>query len=331
MSKKEEGQQPAVIKKSNSERFTAAVMKEYQSSAGEVKLTSFQKKLIQNYFIKLDQTLKDSETKRLKKSEQYRDAVPVTWENVNMNKLALEVVALSSVGLDPLQPNHVNLLPYKNNANQIYDVTPIIGYRGLQLKAFKYGLDSDIPDDVIIELVYKTDNFKSIKKSAKNRIEDYDFEITNDFDRGELIGGFFYFCYLDHPEKNSLRVFNKHQIEKRKPKYASPEFWGGEKDKYVAGKKEGKETIEGWFDEMCWKTVCRAAYNSITIDSQKIDNHLVSVMAMEENQNYSLQQSESEDVAHEVVNDTASIPIDFTKSEEAKSEDKPEEEKEPGF
>lgn len=264
---------------SHSERFTNMVMKEFASNAGELTVTSFQKKLIQNYFIKLDATLKETEKKRMAKSEQYRDLLPVTWENVNMQKLAVDVIAYSAVGLDPTQPNHINLIPYKNNNTNKFDIGFIIGYRGSEIKAMKYGFS--IPDDVIIELVYSNDKFKSIKKDINNRVEGYVFEVVNDFDRGEIIGGFYYHVFANSPEKNKLRVFTKKDILKRRPEYASAEFWGGKKDKWENGKKVGTEEVEGWFDEMCYKTIYRAAYNDITIDSEKIDEHFVKMMQIE--------------------------------------------------
>ena len=269
--KKEETKSIAKSQPSHSERFTNMVVKEFSSNAGELNLTNFQKKLCQNYFIKIDSTLKDAEKKRMAKSEQYRDALALTWENVNMQKLAQDVVAFSSVGLDPMQPNHINIIPYKNTATSKYDMGFIIGYRGCELKANKYGLD--VPDATIVELVFKNDKFVPLKKDSKNKIENYTFDIVNPFDRGELIGGFYYHVFNDNPEKNTLVMFSKAEIEKRKPAYASAEFWGGEKDKYESGKKVGKETVDGWYNEMCYKTLCRAAFNSITIDSEKIDAH----------------------------------------------------------
>src|SRR5690606_25150160 len=111
--KKVENNQVATA--SPSERFTQAVMKEFPTgTGGAVELTSFQRKLIQNYFIKLDGVLREAEAKRMSKSEQYRDALEFNWNNVNMNKLALDVVAYSSIGLDPLQKNHISPIPYKN-------------------------------------------------------------------------------------------------------------------------------------------------------------------------------------------------------------------------
>lgn len=266
---------------SQSERFTQAVEREFSGGVGPLEITSFQRKLIQNYFIKIDMVLKEAEKKRLAKTYK-QDPLPFTWENVNLAKLAMDVVAYSSVGLDPAQSNHINPIPYKNNATNKYDFTFIMGYKGIELKAKKYGLD--VPDDVVVELVYSNDHFKSFKKDINNKVEHYTFEVENDFDRGNIIGGFYYHCYFDAPQKNKLKTFSLKDIEKRKPDYASAEFWGGEKDKWENGQKVGKEAVEGWFDEMAYKTIYRAAYNAITIDSEKIDDHLLTVMQRERDQ-----------------------------------------------
>ena len=262
------------------ERFTNKVMELFAASAGgELALTDFQKRLAQNYCIVADRALKAAEEKRLKKVEKYRDPLPVTWANVDMDDLALSVVSAARVGWDPMQSNHVSLIPYKKNAVDKYSMTLMPGYRGIELRATKYGLN--VPDAVIIELVYSTDQFKSHKKDRHNNIETYDFEITNDFDRGKIVGGFYYHIYNDSPEKNKLVVMTLKEIEKRKPAYASPEFWGGEKVKWDNGKKAGTEQVEGWFEKMCYKTIYRAAYNDITIDSQKIDDDYMKLRQME--------------------------------------------------
>lgn len=265
---------------STSERFMNKVVSEFSTGVGDIALTDFQKRLAQNYFIALDAALKSAEEKRKKKSEKYRDDVPVIWANINMEQLARSVVAAARVGLDPAQKNHIAMLPFKNNNLQKYDIVFIDGYRGIELKSKKYGLT--LPDHVVVELVYSNDNFKSYKKDRNNKYEAYDFEIVNDFDRGEIIGGFYYHIYTETPEKNKLVVFTLKDILKRKPQYASVEFWGGEKDKWENGKKVGKETTEGWYDQMCYKTVYRAAYSDITIDSQKIDDDYMRLKAMEE-------------------------------------------------
>ena len=301
---------------SQSERFTNAVIKEFSSNNGAVTITPFQKKLCQNYFIKIDQTLKDAEKKRLAKSEEYRDSLALTWENVNMAKLAVDVIAFSSVELDPTQPNHINMIPYKNTANQKYDMGFVIGYRGMELKAKKYGLD--VPNDVVVELVYSNDKFKQHKKDRNNPIESYEFEIINDFDRGDVIGGFWYHEFKDAPDKNKIKVFSLKDIEKRKPAYASAEFWGGEKDKWEKGadgknKKVGKEKIEGWFEEMALKTISRHAYNAITIDSKKIDDNYLAIIRKDTEMKDAI-------VQNEVIANANKSSLDFEEAEVVEEE-----------
>lgn len=273
--------QNAVAKKeqTSSERFMQKVVAEFGTNVGEVALTQFQKRLAQNYFMALDSVLRDAEEKRLKRLEKNRDPVPVTWANVNMEKLAQDVVALARVGFDPAQPNHINPIPFKNGKTHKYDITFIEGYRGIELKATKYGLDT--PDKIIVELVYSNDKFTPLKKDAHNPIESYTFNIENPFNRGEIVGGFYYHLYVNMPEKNKLVLFSKADIVKRRPDRASPEFWGGEKDKWDKGQKVGTETVAGWFEKMCWKTIFRAAYSDIAIDSQKIDDDYLRLMRLE--------------------------------------------------
>ncbi|HUV85186.1 MAG TPA: hypothetical protein VMV86_05705 [Methanosarcinales archaeon] len=261
-----------------SERFTNKVLAEFGGSVGAIALTEFQKRLAQNYFISIDAALKTAEVNRQKKKTN-KDPLPVAWDNINMETLSRNVVAYARIGLDPAQKNHINMMPFKNNALNKYDIVFIEGYRGLELKAKKYGLD--VPDSVIVELVHANDKFKVLKKSKDNPYENYDFEIVDAFDRGEIKGGFYYHIFSLAPEKNKLVVLTMKDIEKRKPKHASAEFWGGEKDKWENGKVVGTEKVEGWFEKMCYKTIVRAAYSDVTIDSQKIDDDYLRVKQIE--------------------------------------------------
>jgi len=296
--------QLAPQEKTMAQRFTNKVIKEFASGVGEVTLTRFQMRLAQNYFMAIDLALKKAELKRQAK-KQNKNPLPVVWANINMEQLARDVVAHARIGLDPAQSNHINLVPYKNNAANKYDIGFIPGYRGVELKAIKYGLD--IPDTVTVELVYSSDRFKSHKKDMTHNYETYEFEIVNDFDRGDIVGGFYYHVFSKAPEKNRLVVMSLKEILKRKPKYASAEFWGGEKDEYKNGKKTGKkEVVEGWYDEMCYKTVCRAAYGSITIDSQKIDNDYLALRQMEDSYT---EQKVAEEIAENANKET--INVDF--------------------
>lgn len=269
------------VKVSPSERFMNAVIKELTRSSGKVEISEQQQRMMKKYFINLDTVLKKSEQTRLAKKEEYRDLIPVTWENINWEALSVDVVAYSSIGLDPTQKNHLSLIPYKDNKSGKYNITFTEEYRGLELKAKKYGYE--VPDDIIIEVVYQNDHFKSLKKNGDRKIESYEFEITNDFDRGEIKGGFYYYVFNESPEKNRIRVFNMAQIEKRIPKTAAAEFWGGEKQLWKDGKKAGTEKVEGWRDEMVYKTIARAAYNNITIDATKIDDHVMRIIENEQN------------------------------------------------
>lgn len=298
----------------SSERFMNKVVAQFTSGVGEVALTKFQQRLAQNYFVALDNVLKVAEQKR---NSQY-NSLPMVWQNVNMEKLAVNVVSYARIGFDPALPNHINLIPFKNNSTGKYDIGFVEGYRGLELKAIKYG--AEVPDSTTVELVYKNDRFKSIKKDRNNEVETYEFDIVDDFERGEIIGGFYYHQFNRTPEKNKLVVMNMKDILKRKPEKASAEFWGGEKDIYKNGKKTGEtETVEGWYEKMVEKTLYRAAYNSITIDSQKIDDDYMNLKKAE------MDFAESE-VDEEIKQNANGHIIDITpdpKPEPSKEETKP--------
>ena len=279
-----EGQQSTALQKSTvtpSARFTEMVMRQFAGVAGVVpELTGYQKRLIQNYFISTDMSLKAAEEKRIKKSENKRDAVSVTWDHVNLEDLAMDVVAYSKVGLDPALSNHLSIIPYKNNKTGKYDIGLLEGYRGKELKARKYGFE--VPNNVIVEVVYANDKFKPLKKDAAHDVESYEFSVSeNAFERGNIVGGFYYHEYYDEPRKNKLMFYPLAEIEKRKPEYASAEFWGGEKDKWENGQVVGKQKVEGWFVEMVWKTLFRMAYNIIPIDGEKIDDNLMRIITHE--------------------------------------------------
>jgi len=84
-----------------SERFMLKVISEFGSGAGEIALSRSQKRLAQNYFHAVDAVLKMAEEKRLKKSGKYQDQTPITWQNVNIESLAVNVVSAARIGWDP--------------------------------------------------------------------------------------------------------------------------------------------------------------------------------------------------------------------------------------
>jgi recombination protein RecT len=278
---KQDGMVPAVknIELTHAQRFTNMVIKEFTGRLGSPALTQFQKRLVQNYFISIDLALRTAEEKRLKKSEAYRDKLEISWKNVNVETLAVNVVSCARIGFDPALANHISMIPFKNNTLNKYDIVFIEGYRGKEIKAKKYGFD--VPDDVIVEVVYSSDLFKPIKKDKNNTVETYIFEVKEPFNRGEIVGGFYCHVWHEKPEKNKIVFYSISEILKRKPDHASVEFWGGQKPKWETDEKTGKskkigsEQVEGWFPEMVYKTIYRAAYSAISIDSQKIDDDYV--------------------------------------------------------
>ena len=258
-----------------SERFMQKVIHEFSGSVGEFQITEYQRQLIQGYFIGVDRALKTAEAERVRKNENNRDhkydnAVPVTWANVNMADLALDVVHYARLGLDTMQANFITPIPYLNKKAGRYDINLMLGYNGIKYIAEKFALCP--PKSVTIELVYSTDNFKPYKKGRDNDVESYDFEITNPFDRGHIIGGFGYIEY-DDPKKNELVLMSMKDIEKRKPEYASANFWGGKANEWKNGKKVEVDK-DGWLDEMCRKTLIREVYSPkhILLDPRKVDD-----------------------------------------------------------
>jgi recombination protein RecT len=260
---------------SHSQRFTALVLREYNNVPGGLALTDYQRELIQHYFIKTDMVLKKAEQDRLAKNERnsdhkYDNTLPVTWGNVNLDQMALDVVHYAKLGLDPTMENHLHPIPYKNTKAQKYDVGFIVGYKGKEYVALEHALVK--PSGLVYDLVYSNDVFRPHMRSLQNQIESYDFDIVDPFDRGELRGGFFYVMY-DEPTMNRLYFLSKKDIEKRKPSYASPEFWGGVK-KYK-DRDTGKwveEKLDGWYEQMALKTIVRFGCDKIGLDPKKINS-----------------------------------------------------------
>lgn len=268
---------PAEAPQANmSERFMHKVIHEFSGSVGEFQITEYQRQLIQGYFIGVDRALKTAEAERPRKNEANRDhkydnTLPITWANVNMADLALDVVHYARLGLDTMQANFITPIPYLNKKAERYDINLMLGYNGIKYIAEKFALCP--PKNVTIELVYSTDSFKPHKKGRGNDVESYDFEIVNPFDRGSIVGGFGYIEY-DDPKKNELVIMSMKDIEKRKPKYASANFWGGKASEWNNGSKVEVDK-EGWFDEMCRKTIIREVYSPkhILLDPRKVDEN----------------------------------------------------------
>lgn len=260
-------------KPSASERFTGMVMKQYQSM-GAYEFTGKEKQLIRNYFICIDQMLQRTEAERLRKNtsnrnHDYDNNLAYSWQTIDLQQLAQDLAHYARVGLDMMEDNTLFPIPYKNNKGNMYTITLMEGYNGIRYQAEKYALDPF--RSVTVEVIYANDIFRPVKKSASNPIENYEFEIPQPFDRGEPVGVFGYIEFEDSA-KNKLVIFSKADVLKRKPKYASPEFWGGKKKTYENG-KQVEVDMEGWLPEMFEKTMKREIYGSKRIprDPAKID------------------------------------------------------------
>lgn len=276
----------------DSERFTAMCIRELTGlnpvSGRDFENDPFKRRMINNYFMVIDIQLRELEDVRLAKiaknpKDKWNELLSYTWNNVDLQNLTKNISNYALIGLDPLSPNHISMYPVKTKDKTKWSYLFIKGYNGLELIARKYG--KDIPDDITVEVVYSTDVFKIIKKDVNNKVENYKFEVVNPFSRGDIVGGFYYIQFLQLPEKNKIKVFSMNDIEKRKPKNASINFWGGERkvqkwDKEAGGyvDTDQVEKVEGWLDEMVYKTIKAAGWKNITIDSSKIDSVLQSVL-----------------------------------------------------
>lgn len=258
-----------------SARFTAMVMKQYGAATGAKEFTDREKQLINGYFIVIDEMLRASEAERLRKNannknHDYDNDLSYNWNTVDLSQLALDLVHYARVGLDMQQDNHLFPIPYKDNKGNRYTITLMEGYNGIRYQAEKYAVTT--PKNVVTEVVYANDKFVPIKKGRDNPGDTYTFEIPNPFDRGKPVGAFGFIEY-DDPSRNVLVVMSRADIEKRKPKYASPEFWGGVKKTWENG-RQVEVQVEGWEAEMFMKTMKREIYSAkhIPRDPMKIDD-----------------------------------------------------------
>jgi recombination protein RecT len=221
-----QGQTTAVAteKDSPSARFTNGMMREFGNIAGSpVELTPEQRRLAQHLFLKIDTSLKELEVKRLAKPEDKRNSTPILWQNLNMQKLAIDAMRRVELGLDALIANHIHPIPYWNSKEGKYDLDLRIGYVGKDFYKRRFALDP--PKDVRYQLVYATDTFTPIMKSAGNPVESYEFGVVNPWERGEVVGGFAYLIYEDET-KNHLILIASKQFEQSEAK-GNKEFWLG--------------------------------------------------------------------------------------------------------
>ncbi len=277
-----------------SERFTNAVIGEFQSTIGGIELTAYQKKLAQHLFIKVDVALKDLEAKRIKDN---RKVSPYEWKNVNMEKLAIDSIHRIELGLDALIPNHISVIPYFNGKKNLYDLDLRIGYEGNDY--YRRNMATEEPVNIIYELVYSKDKFTVIKKNNNQKFDSYEFQIDNPFDRGAVIGGFGYIEYKDI-SKNVLVLVSEKEFLSSKAAAQSNKFW----DKHQA--------------KMRLKTLVHRTTEHIKLDPEKINASFLIV----ENQELAAANELPNNLATDEINQNANEEIiDIPTEEEQQGTD----------
>jgi len=291
------------------ERLLNAVAREFSNMGQMIEWTGHQKQLGLGYFVGIDRALKAAEDKRIDSNKWKREPndVPYDWKHVNVASLAVDMKACIEVGLDMNQTAQVYAIPYLNKRTGLYDITLMRGYAGKELVVKKYALEQ--PVSVTFHLVKEEDDFTPLLKSVDREYDTYKFEVTKPFNRGEVTGAFGYIEYKD-PKKNKLVWMSKKDMDKRKPKYASPEFWGGTK-------KVGKDEIEveGWKDEMYLKTIKREVYSTkyFVIDSEKTDTSYQQLEVMETRAAHALLGMDAEEKANKITfqpSDAEAVNVD---------------------
>ena len=258
-----------------STRFTEMIIKQYGSAIGAYRFTEREHQLIKGYFIAIDEALRAAEAERIRKNannknHDYDNNLAYSWNTIDLPQLALDLAHYARMGLDMQQDNHLFPIPYKDNKAERYTITLMEGYNGIRYQAEKYATTP--PRNVVVEVVFSNDKFIPIKKGKDNPGDTYTFEVPSPFDRGKAVGAFGYIEY-DDASKNVLVVMSRADIEKRKPRYASAEFWGGTKKVWENG-RQVETQIEGWEPEMFAKTMKREIYSAkhIPRDPMKIDD-----------------------------------------------------------
>lgn len=225
--------------------FTNKIMNELAAGV-KINWTDEQKRLAQSYYMGIEQSLKNAEEHR-----GNSNSLPFAWSNVVIDSdLAQNIAMYIRFGIDMRIANSLWVIPRKDNRIKKYRLNFMLGHEGRKAIAMKYSLDKIV--DIHDELVYSTDKFTIIKKDAKHPTESYELEITNPFDRGDVVGGFVY-VQFENPSKNFLLVMSKKEINKHRAKAMTTKIW------------------DEWYEAMARKTVIHAACKRITIDPAKID------------------------------------------------------------
>lgn len=210
------------------ERFTNKVLAAFGDVAKGVDVTDKERKLISNYFIKVDEQLRNS-----KQGDN--------WGMVRMNEFALTLAHTAKLGLDMSLPNMLSFIPFRHGDDGTINMVPVIGAKGYEYIAKTYGLTP--PVSVTVELVYSNDKFVPHKKDCCHECDGYEFEIKNPFDRGSIIGGFGYLAFEDKT-MNKLLIMSEKDMLNYRPQAHNKNFWTGENLKKMYEKTIAKQLLK---------------------------------------------------------------------------------------
>jgi len=261
--------------KTISQNFVAKVEKQFIAEIGApIAWNSLHRALAQHLYVKIDAQLQALEVKRSNSRQKASDP-PITWENINMTKLAIDATQIVMLELDASLSGHVYPIPYLNKRTKKYDLDLQVGYKGVDHVHRKFAID--VPVDIVYELVHETDKFSYGRNDQG--IAWVKHERTNPFDPGKVIGGFGYITYEDQ-RKNRVVIVEQREFDKARKGAKSNDFWGGEQKEWVDGKLVETGFDEKFEKEMQFKTVVRRVCKTIALDSSKINTS--NLVALEE-------------------------------------------------
>lgn len=234
-----------------SARYIEAIEKEYSGVINQdFKLDKHQRKLAYNMMLLLQNSLNEYEAKRV--SDGHNNKMPYTWANVDMPRVARDSIHRIMLGLDAMIPNHVSCIPYFDKAKGKYKLDMQVGYVGKDYYRRKMAIDA--PKDIIYELVHENerDDFIIHKRDLNNDVESYSFNISNPWQRGEIIGGFGYLMFED-ATKNKVVIVSEDDFKKYEACAKSPAFWNK------------------WPVEMRYKSLVHRTTEKLMMDPEKVN------------------------------------------------------------
>lgn len=270
-----------------SARFLADVERQFIAEMGSgLKFTEFEKRLTQHMYLRVDAALNLAESKREGQGTEFN------WHNIDRRKLALDTVHRVSLGLDALIPNHISPVFYWSKSKGKFDVDLSIGYVGRDFIARRHAVEE--PVNIIYELVYSTDEFKVLPRTASNEVAGYEFTINQPFDRGQIVGGFGHIVY-DDPRKNRLVLVTQRDFARSK-KASKSSFWANNDV------------------EMHYKTVVHRTATKVPLDPEKVNAAAFAAITAEEYQDNSERaeaevQTEAAQLANRELLDVTPAPV----------------------